>query len=126
ERGERLEGGALALVGRQGLPDLLGGERTDRAQDERERLGEAQRGRLRRAADGVGRAPHVQRVLADVAPERREVGRRELEEAPRDGVERVRVVSGLALLHQARGAVEEEAVERLEGFVRDGILLRTE
>ena len=45
---------------------------------------------------GSGRSEHVERVLPDVAPEGREVGRDELEELPHDGVELVALEGLLA------------------------------
>ena len=108
------------------LPDLLGGEGADRVEEEGEGLGDPVGGRLGRAARGVVLAEDEEGVLPDVAPERGEVGRRELAEAARDGVELEAVVGLPAVGDEERGAGDEEAVDRLELLRGDGVRRRVE
>ncbi len=70
---------------------------------ERDRLGELPGRRLGGAAHGIVRGEDVEGVLPDVAPERREVRRRELQEAPRDGVELEASYASRASADEARG-----------------------
>ena len=113
-------------MARQRLPDLLGGEGADRVEEEGEGLGDAVRGRLGRAAGGVVLAEDEEGVLADVAPEGGEVGRGELAEAARDGVELEAVVGLPRVGDEERRAGDEEAVDGLELLRGDGIRRRVE
>ncbi len=113
-------------MARQGLPDLLGGEGADRVEEEGQGLGDAVGGGLGRAARGVVLAEDEEGVLADVAPERGEVGRRELAEPARDGVELEAVVGLPAVGDEERRAGDEKAVDGLELLRVDGVRRRVE